>query len=146
MSVHQLLLVADWGPTTFFTNATFEPDADQRAKLAAHGIAIETAAIDDLSGPGTALDSVRLATGASIAIGALFIAPRTQMASEIPAQLGCVFDNAPTGPIVQVDGSKTTVPGVYAAGDICSPMWNVTLAAAAGVGAGVAAHQSLVFG
>ncbi|MBJ7455994.1 MAG: NAD(P)/FAD-dependent oxidoreductase, partial [Thermoleophilia bacterium] len=39
---------------------------------------------------------------------------------------------------------QTTVPGVYAAGDAATPMHNATLASAAGVLAGVGAHQSLL--
>ncbi len=39
----------------------------------------------------------------------------------------------------------TTIQGVFAAGDLSSPMPNATLAAAAGVLAGGAAHRSLVF-
>ena len=39
----------------------------------------------------------------------------------------------------------TSVPGVFAAGDLANPMANATLAAAAGVMAGTAAHRSLIF-
>tara|TARA_R100000049_G_C1951776_1_gene100179 strand:- start:1958 stop:2101 length:144 start_codon:yes stop_codon:yes gene_type:complete len=42
-------------------------------------------------------------------------------------------------------GQQTTVPGVYSAGDTASPMHNATLASAAGVMAGIGAHQSLIF-
>ena len=50
-----------------------------------------------------------------------------------------------TGSMVKVDDWKqTTVAGVFAAGDAASPMPNATLAAAAGVMAGSAAHGSLV--
>ncbi len=145
MSVHQALLVADWGPTTFFTNNSFEPDSQQRDKLTKRGIQIVTAAISELSGTSDTLQAVRMGDGVMLPLDALFLAPRTHMTSDIPKQLGCQFDEAPTGVILRVDGSKTTVPGVYAAGDMSSPMWNATLAAAAGVGAGVAAHQSLIF-
>jgi thioredoxin reductase len=145
MSVHQALLVADWGPTTFFTNKSFELDAEQRDKLEMRGIPIVAAAISELSGTGATLQAVKLDDAVVLPLDALFLAPRTHMASDIPEQLGCGFDEAPTGPILRVDGSKTTIPGVFAAGDISSPMWNATLAAAAGVGAGVAAHQSLIF-
>ena len=40
----------------------------------------------------------------------------------------------------------TTVPGVYAAGDLTLMRHNATLASAEGVLAGVGAHQALVFG
>ncbi len=34
LSMHQALLVAEWGKTTLLTNATFEPDSEQRDQLA----------------------------------------------------------------------------------------------------------------
>ena len=50
-----------------------------------------------------------------------------------------------TGPYVKVDPmQQTSVPGVFAAGDAATEMYNATLASAAGVMAGVAAHRALV--
>jgi len=40
----------------------------------------------------------------------------------------------------------TSIPGVYAAGDITRSMHNATLASADGVLAGASLHQALVFG
>ena len=145
LSVHQALLVAEWGPTTIFTNDEFSLDAEQRERLAARKIPIETRPLIELSGSEAMLEAVRFSDGQIHPLDALFITPHTHMANDIPKQLGCEIDQAPTGPILRVNGSQTTVPGVYAAGDISSQMWNVTLASAAGTIAGVAAHQSLVF-
>ena len=51
------------------------------------------------------------------------------------------------GPYVRTDANKmTTVPGVYAAGDLTLMRHNATLASAEGVLAGTGAHQALVFG
>jgi thioredoxin reductase len=67
------------------------------------------------------------------------------MASALPHQLGCAFEEGPMGPYVRVDERKqTSVPGVYAAGDAARPMHNATFASADGVMAGVGAHQSLM--
>ena len=44
------------------------------------------------------------------------------------------------------DDEQTTVPGVYAAGDIASATGTATLASAAGMAAGVGAHRSLARG
>lgn len=47
---------------------------------------------------------------------------------------------------LQVDGfGATSLPGLFAAGDNCSPMHSLTLASASGAMAGFAAHRSLVF-
>ena len=146
-SIHQALLISDWGPTTLFTQEVIEPDAEQLAKLAARGVRVERTPVIDLHGQASALDAVTLEDGRAVPLKALFVAPRTHMVNDLPSALGCAFEEGPTGPYVRVDGAKlTSVTGVYAAGDLSSPMPNATLAAASGVIAGAMAHQSLIFG
>jgi len=145
MSAHQALLIPDWGPTTYFTQGVFEPDAQQAARLAARGVFIERSPVVELLGRAPELEAVRLSDGRVVPVHALFTAPRTRPSSPLAEQLGCAFDEGPSGPYLRVDDWKqTTVAGVYAAGDAASPMHNATLASAAGVMAGVGAHQSLV--
>ncbi len=143
-SAHQATLIPDWGPTTYFTQGVFEPDEEQAARLAARGVRIERTPVVELLGKTPELEAVRLSDGRVVPLGAVFTAPRTSMASPLAEQLGCAFEEGPTGPYLRVDDWKaTTVPGVYAAGDAASPMHNATLASAAGVLAGIGAHQSL---
>lgn len=145
MSVHQAKLIPDWGPTSYFTQATFEPGEEDAALLAARGVAIERSPIVELLGTAPELEAVRLADGRTVPLAALFVAPRTFMASPLAEQLGCAFDDGPSGRYVRVDDwRQTSVPGVYAAGDAATPMHNATLASASGVMAGVGAHQSLL--
>ena len=50
------------------------------------------------------------------------------------------------GPVIQTDATKvTSIPGVYAAGDINRSMHNATPASVDGVIAGGSLHQALVF-
>lgn len=145
MSVHQASLIPDWGPATYFTQGTFEPDTDGLALLARRGVAIERTPVVALLGAAPTLDGVRLQDGRIVTVQAVFTAPRTQMSSALAEQLGCTFADGPTGPYIVVDHmGLTSVPGVYAAGDATTPMHNATLAAASGVLAGVAAHHSLM--
>ena len=147
MSAHQAALIPDWGPTTYFTQGAFEPDEAQAARLAERGVRIERTPVVELLGAAPTLDAVRLADGRVVALAAVFTAPRTRMASALAERLGCALDEGPTGAYLRVDEWKqTTVAGVYAAGDAASPMHNATLASAAGVLAGVGAHQSLAVG
>jgi len=145
MSAHQASLIPDWGPATYFTQGVFEPDEAELALLLRRGVAIERTPVVALLGTAPALDAVRLADGRTIALHAVFTAPRTSMASPLAEQLGCAFADGPTGPYVTVDAmGLTSAPDVYAAGDAITPMHNATLAAASGVLAGVGAHQSLM--
>lgn len=146
LSLHQAMLIPDWGPTTFFTNGRIELDAEQTKTLEKRGVVIEEGRVQSLVGEGPQLDGVQLADGRVIEISALFVGTRIRMASPVVEQLGCAFEEGPVGPVLQVDEMKqTSVPGVFAAGDATSLMHNATLAAAAGVMAGVAAHRSLIF-
>lgn len=147
MSVHQAALVADWGPVTLFTQNLVELSPDEAALLARRNVGVERAPIVELVGAAPAMEAIRLQDGRVLPLGALFIAPRTRFVSDLAAQLGCSLEEGPMGPYLKVDDRKqTTVKGVFAAGDVAAPMPNATLAAAAGVLAGGAAHQSLIFG
>jgi len=146
MSAHQALIISDWGPTTYFTQGIFEPDEEQLAIMHARGVRIERAPVVEILGGGTSIDAVRLSDDRSVAIQAAFTAPKTHMASGLAEKLGCGFDDGPFGPLIRTNEQKqTTIAGVYAAGDATSAMANATLASAAGVMAGVGAHQSLIF-
>ncbi|RAK56959.1 NAD(P)/FAD-dependent oxidoreductase [Phenylobacterium deserti] len=144
-AAHQGLLLPDWGPTTYFTQGQFEPTAEEAAQLSARGVAIERTPVVELLGEGAATEALRLADGRIVAAGAVFTAPKTRLASPLAEQLGCAMADGMTGPHIQVDELKrTSVEGVFAAGDAAQPMHNATLASAAGVMAGVSAHRSLV--
>lgn len=136
-------LISEWGEVTLFANGV-EIDADGRALLARRGVEIVEGAVAALEGATPDLNAVRLADGSRVAIEALFI-PVSTRASPLAAQLGCALEDAPSGQIVQVDAMKrTSVQGVYAAGDAARGMHSVAFAAADGMMAGVALHRDLI--
>ncbi|WP_423066729.1 NAD(P)/FAD-dependent oxidoreductase [Devosia sp. CN2-171] len=144
-SSHQAQLIAEWGPTTFFLNGETIDDAT-RTMLEKRGVAIEPTPVKSLHGDGKHLSGVELIDGRTVGIEALYIGAPTRHNSSIAIDLGCDTEESPAGPVIKVDGMKmTTVPGVYAAGDITRAMHNVTFAVADGVMAGVAIHASLVY-
>ncbi|AUW57773.1 thioredoxin reductase [Sphingobium sp. SCG-1] len=146
LSAHQAALIADWGATTLYLNGNAVPDTEARAILDGRGVAIESAPILGVQGAGEALSSLQLEDGREVAIDALFLAPRSKLNSPIAERLGCTLDDGPFGPVVRTDAGKlTSVPGVYAAGDIARVPHNASWAAADGVTAGISLHQSLVF-
>jgi thioredoxin reductase len=145
MSAHQAVLISDWGPTTYFTQGQFEPDPAELRAFATRGVTVERTPVIELLGDAPALDGVRLADGRVVEMAALFTAPRTKPATALAEMLGCDHEEGPTGPYVRVDSwGATSVPGVWAAGDAATPMHNATLASAAGVLAGIGAHQANV--
>jgi thioredoxin reductase len=147
MSIHQAILIAEWGPTTLYLNGASEPDDASLAQLQKRGIAIEPAQVRPLHGEGAQLSAIELIDGRMSGVAALYLAPRTRLNSEIAQQLGCELEEGPFGRIIRTDPQKmTTVPGVYAAGDITrGGAHNVTWASADGVTAAMAVHRSLIF-
>lgn len=145
-SIHQAMLIAEWGPTTFFLNGAAAPDGTVLADLERRGIAIEAATVAAVDGDGERIAAALLADGRRIALDALYLGPPTRLNSDLAEQLGCEVIDGPFGKIVRTDGSKmTTVPGVFAAGDITRAAHNVSWAVSDGVTAGMSAHRSLVF-
>lgn len=146
MSPHQAMLIAEWGPTTLYLNGNPEPDQATLEMLRERNISIEPARVRALHGEGEQLSTIELADGRTSDVDALYLGPRTRLNSDIARQLGCELDEATFGPIIRTDPQKmTTVPGVFAAGDITRPSHNVTWACADGVTAGLALHRSLIF-
>lgn len=143
LSMHHALMLPDWGPTTFFLNGAFTPDADQQAQLERRGVRIEDGLIDRLEGERA---DVVLRDGRVIPLDGMFTMTRVSVASPIAEQLGCALDHGPHGSTILVDELKaTTVPGVWACGDAARPAGSIPMAVADGTWAGVATHRSLMF-
>jgi thioredoxin reductase len=146
-STHQAMLIAEWGPTTLFLDGTEMPDAATLDELARRGVRSEPAPVLSLEGEAGTLSHLVLGDGREAPIDALFIAAPTRPNSDLADRLGCAIDAGPLGPLIRTNSDRmTSVPGVYAAGDIARAPHSVTWAASDGVTAGVALHRSLVFG
>ncbi|NVB82457.1 MAG: NAD(P)/FAD-dependent oxidoreductase [Kofleriaceae bacterium] len=149
MSLHQALLVSEWttdGAMTLLLNGAFEPDAEQSAQLARRHIAIERTPVVRVRDGGKDRVTVELDGGRTLEVGGLFVQPKTRIAEPFAAQLGCELEQGPMGPIYKVDPmlKETTVPGVFACGDVGAMMPAVALAVADGTRAGISAHRTLV--
>jgi thioredoxin reductase len=145
-SFHQAMLIAEWGPTTLYLNGTPAPDGKSLGELQRRGIAIEPAQIKALHGNGANLSAIEFGSGRMADIDALYIGPRTRFNSDIAQQFGCDMEEGPLGSIIRTDSQKmTTVPDLYAVGDITRGAHNVTWACADGVAAAMAIHRSLIF-
>ncbi|WP_443970860.1 NAD(P)/FAD-dependent oxidoreductase [Sphingobium sp. CR28] len=145
MSVHQACLVREWGPTTLFLNGA-DLDPESAETLAKHRVIVEPGRMKRLVGEGCALSVAELEDGRTRPIEALYVAPQSCLASPIAEQLGAAIDDGPMGPVIRTDADQmTTVPGVYAAGDIARAPHTVSWAVADGVTAGTSAHRALVF-
>ncbi|MBZ5487298.1 NAD(P)/FAD-dependent oxidoreductase [Halomonas aquamarina] len=141
-AMHLALLLPDWGQTTLFLNDAFEPDRQQLEKLAKRDTHVERGAVERLTGDGL---SLVMADSRVFALEGLFIVTQTAP-NALALQLGCELEVSPLGRTIKTSVAKaTSVPGIFACGDIAMPVGNLARAVSDGTLAGQAAHHSLVF-
>ena len=142
MSAHQAELLTEWGTITFFPNGAHALETEAREALQRRGVTIEDAAIEQLEGKA----DVRLADGRLVPFAGLFVATTASPASPLPEQAGCAIEETPVGTMIRTDGSqRTSIPGVYACGDVASMPHSVSLAVGNGAMAGMHVHRSLAW-
>ncbi len=141
-SMHQALLLPDWGPTTLVLNGSFEPDEEQRAQLAERGTEIETGKIKRVEGRADLL----MEDGRVLSFAGLFVLPQPRIVVPLANQLGCDLKDDELYPFIKTAFTQeTSVPGVFACGDAARAAGSVAVAVGDGNVAGAALHQSLVF-
>lgn len=142
---HQVKMLLNWSrELTVFTNgpATFGPEVHEL--LEAHRIGLVQTPVAELLHTGGRLTALRLADGRTWPLPVLYARLPWQQASELPAQLGCEITEQV---LVRTDASyRTTVPGVYAAGDCAVALPQLALAIAAGNLAGATLSRELIMG
>ena len=142
MSIHQAQLLSEWGTTTFLLNDAIELDEEARRDLAARGVVIETTPIARIDGHA----DVELADGRRLPFAGLFTAPRNAPSTDVAGFLGCALMDTPMGTQLQTaDSKETTVPGVFACGDVARMPHSLSLAVGDGAWAGAQLHRSLVW-
>lgn len=140
-SLHQALMMPDWGPTTFLVNGALTLDANDRARLAARGVTVEEVPVRQITGHA----DVELADGRRLSFAGLLTGTRVAPASPLAASLGCGMVETPLGQAIAVDArQQTEAPGVAACGDAARAMHSVALAVADGAVAGAMTHQGLM--
>lgn len=145
LSAHVASMLPDWsGDLTLFADGhAIEPEF--RAWLQRKGIKLFEPKVSRIIETDGVISSVVLATGEEVGLDALFVGPKQKPSADFHTQLGLAMDEMPLGPVIHVDEMyQTSVPGIYAAGDVASPRQAAPLAMAAGNLAGVNCHHSLL--
>jgi thioredoxin reductase len=145
-SHNQVRLFHDWTDRlTLFADGHDIP-SDIRADLARRKVPVVDGRITGIArhaGHGATID---LDAGPDVAVDMLFAHPRNKPSASLHESLGLATVNTPLGIVLKVDERReTSVPGIYAAGDLANPgMASVTTATAQGATAGISAQQSML--
>lgn len=123
------------------TNGAFIIPPDVRANLSDGGVRIEERAIAQLIAHNDRLARIEFTDGESLERDALFVHPAQRQVDVVRA-LGVALDGKG---YVQVDEMtrETSVPGVYAAGDLTTSAQSAILSAAAGMRAAATVNHAL---
>jgi thioredoxin reductase len=140
-------MVRHWTPSlTVLTNgpATFTPE--QRTKLESHGVRIEERSIRAFNHNDGQLQAIRFEDGSESPFPAVFARAPISQHSSLAADLGCSFQTEGMFPdLIQADAfGRTSVPGISAAGDNCSPFRSLASAIGAGATAGAFLNNELI--
>lgn len=136
-------LISNWtGDLTLYTNGPSTLTAEQTAKLRDHGIAIvenEVALLDHVDGH---IRSIVFKDGSAAPVQALYARSPFVQHCPIPEALGCELTDQG---YLKIDAAqRTTVPGVFAAGDNASALRTVANAVAMGTAAGMMVNKEFI--
>ena len=128
---------------TLFTNGPITMTAEMVAQIKRKNIHIIETPVKAIIHDNGQLNAVELTDGTQVSLKAVYARLPFIQHCDIPAQLGCELTEA--GHIKVADFGKTSVEGVYAAGDNCSMMRGVANAVSAGLAAAAFVNRELIW-
>ncbi|MFG2125590.1 NAD(P)/FAD-dependent oxidoreductase [Streptomyces sp. NPDC048710] len=149
MSVHQALMVTQWSKDVrLFLHEVRETELtdEDRRRLAAAGVTVVPGAVAEVLAGEDRLTGVRLTDGTVHDREVLYVAPRAVPQNDLLVRLGAELRETPFGsfPVIDERG-LTTVPGLWAAGNVGGFAEQVVNAASRGYRAGAAINGELLF-
>lgn len=145
-SMNQVRLFHDWtnSLTVFADGHDIAPDI--RADLAGRKVPVVDGRITGIARHGDHNATIKLDTGPDVAVDILFAHPRNKPSANLHETLSLDTVNTPTGLAIKTDERReTSMPGIYAAGDLANPgIPSVTTATWQGAMAGIFAQQSML--
>ncbi|WP_159617722.1 NAD(P)/FAD-dependent oxidoreductase [Arthrobacter zhaoguopingii] len=148
MAMHQVQMFRQLSDdVTLFLHTGPELTDDEWELLAALSVRVVDGRVASVQGPAGALSGVQLEDGSGFPLDALVVAPRFAARSALLESLGVRISEHPMGIgySAEVDPQgRTSVPGVWAAGNVADPVAQVMASSAAGLGAGAAINGDLI--
>ena len=133
----------DWARSVTVVTQGHRLEAESRHRhvLAEHGIAVVEQTVVSFHGDRGHLHAVMLDDGSRLGCQMAFFSIGHQPQRSLADGLGC--EHEPSGCVIVDEHGETTVPGVYAAGDLVPGYQLIQVAAAKGTTAGVGCARSL---
>lgn len=138
------LFLSHWAASVTILSHGAEPSLGPEAqrRLRRYEVSVRSEPLVDTHSTQGRLREVALADGSRLPLDCLFFHSRTLPACDLARPIGCACD--PQGHVEVDHAQETTVPGVYAAGDLTGHPYLAIAAAAEGVRAALAIHRSLL--
>jgi len=142
-SVEHAHLVREWSDDLLFFTHAYELSRDERAQLEARGIRVVDGEVRELVVEDDRLRGVVLGDGRTVERAALFVRPAMRPRLRgLLEKVGCETDDL--GFVRVDDAGRTSVPGVWAAGNVANPRAQVITAAGEGSAAAISINADLV--
>lgn len=142
-AMHFAKVIAGWSELyTICTNGPDELTEEQRQELEEHNIPLFISPIQRIESNEGMVRQVVLESGEIIPCAGIFFVPKLVSGSELPASIGCQVNES--GSVVVDRFGKTSVPGVYSAGDAATEMYQAIAAASMGAMAAVSINGELL--
>ncbi|WP_233160207.1 FAD-dependent oxidoreductase [Pseudonocardia sp. MH-G8] len=141
-TLHQAQLVRQWSDDVVFFPHRIVLTDDERARFDARGIRVVEGEVARLTVAQHRLQGVELVDGRTVARTAVFVGPRFVPRDDVLTALGCVLGE---NGWVQVEPTgRTSVPGVWAAGNVVDSPAQVASAVGAGASAAISLNHHLL--
>ena len=142
-SVEHAQLIRQWSDDLVFFTHTYDLTEAEREQLEARGIRVVDGEVRGLVVEDDRLRGVVLGDGRTVERAALFVRPEIRPRLDgLLEHLGCEIDDL--GFVRVDDAGRTSVPGVWAAGNAANPRAQVITAAGEGSAAAISINADLV--
>jgi len=143
-ALHMAKVISGWTDHyTICTNGSGSLTDEQREELKQHHVTVFDAPVQSIDSEDGMVTQVVLNDGTAIPCSGVFFQPKLFTGSDLPKAIGCEITESGT---VIVDASgKTSVAGVFSAGDAASEMYQAITAASLGALSAVSINNELNF-
>lgn len=136
-------MISNWTKNlTLFTSGKSTLNDEQTKQLENHSIGIEESEVVQLEHVEGTLQNIVLKNGSKVPLKAMYARVPFVQHSDIPEKLGCEITEQ--GHLIVDPFQTTSVRGIFACGDNCSPLRSVANAVASGNVAGAMANRELI--